>query len=186
MKQELLAAEDHPHICPFCNTSDFIVSNGYYNRHYVTYQSQTVVDNIIPIHCVHCTSCNHSHAILPVTLIPYSSYSPVFLLSVIHDYCSKTFHNNDDLTSHYDISIKTLTKIIKTFWRDYVFLQALLRKSAYLKFNELIIELMKLPAKQIYDVFFDFRLSYSYSYLQGNVKLLLKNPTLRPIGYILQ
>ena len=186
IKNELLAAEKVPAICPRCKTSDFIVSNGYYDRHYVTYTNQTVADNHISIHCVHCTSCNHSHAILPADLIPYASYSPVFLFSVILDFCTKTFSNYDALAAHYDISVKTLIKIIKTYWRDYLFIQAIIKELAYLKICDLIIVLIKLSASQIYSAFYLFRTSYSYSFLQGNVKLLLKNRKLRPISKVLQ
>ncbi|HBK52428.1 DUF6431 domain-containing protein, partial [Syntrophomonas wolfei] len=34
-----------------------------------------------------CDSCGHTHALLPEFLIPYRSYSLLFILAVLKDYC---------------------------------------------------------------------------------------------------
>lgn len=186
MKQELEAIEKTSHKCPNCNTSDFIVSNGYYQRHFVTYKDDTPCDNLISIHCVHCTSCEHSNALLPTNLIPYSSYSPVLLFSLIRDYCTNRFGGLEPLAEHYDISVKTVTRIIMTYRRDIIFIQAVIAELAYMKAIEQITTLLKLSARKIYDSLYEFRKSNSYSFLQSNVKLLLQTNGLRPIRGILQ
>ena len=56
---------------------------------------------------VKCTSCGHTHALLPEMLIPYSSYSLRFILTVLENYFLH-IHPVEVICETYQISHSTL------------------------------------------------------------------------------
>ena len=73
--------------CPFCGTkhphwSEFAS----YERDLISYEKSLAVTYKITVSRIICSSCGHTHAILPEIIIPYSSYSLIFILKVLRDY----------------------------------------------------------------------------------------------------
>lgn len=113
-------AQDSPSCpCPSCHApSSAYRRNGSYRRHLVGYAGGCVRDSRICVHSCLCTSCRHSHALLPSTLIPYTSYSLIFLISLIYARITEKFSSVFSLCQHFDISESTYYRIWKRFVLD--------------------------------------------------------------------
>lgn len=94
--------------CPYCNTKhpDW-KKHSDYNRYLVSYENGSVVSYQISIVRYQCSSCGHTHAVLPESIIPYSCYSFLFIIAVMRDYFSKSY-TVVDLCDKYNISVSTL------------------------------------------------------------------------------
>ena len=108
--------------CPFCGAKHPVWSyHDSYQRYLISFEGGTTVTHEIDISRMACSSCNHTHAILPEIIIPYSSYSLLFVLQVLRDYYLShlTVHA---LCNKYQISPSTLYAwkrlflIHKTLW----------------------------------------------------------------------
>ena len=105
-------------VCPFCGAKHSLSSFSSYKRHLVTYDNNTDQDNIITIHRYICSSCGHTHALLPSVIVPYSSFSFKFTVSLIHDYLVHKYHSVEAMCEHYGIAISTLYRILNKFKKD--------------------------------------------------------------------
>lgn len=101
--------------CPFCGAKHALSLFASYKRHLVTYDNNTVHDNIINISRYICSSCGHTHAILPSVIVPYMSFSFKFTISIIHDYLIRKFYSVEAMCEHYGIAISTFYRILKKF-----------------------------------------------------------------------
>jgi hypothetical protein len=89
--------------CPICGAKSPTWSyHDTYKRYLVAYENQNTISYLIEITRVACSSCKHTHALLPEIIIPYSSYGLMFVLSVLKDYFSKM--KIKDICSKYQIS----------------------------------------------------------------------------------
>lgn len=73
-------------VCPKCgrkHDADFINP---YSRYLITFESGAVVTHSVQVKQLQCASCNSIHAVLPDHLVPYSSYSLSFILTVLRSY----------------------------------------------------------------------------------------------------
>jgi C4-type Zn-finger protein len=52
--------------CPFCGARHALSTFASYDRHLVTYENNTVHDNLVNISRCICSSCGHTHALLPL------------------------------------------------------------------------------------------------------------------------
>lgn len=73
--------------CPYCGAkhphwSDFAS----YERDLISWEKGLPVTYRITVTRIICSSCGHTHAILPEIIIPYGSYSLIFILTVLRDY----------------------------------------------------------------------------------------------------
>lgn len=73
--------------CPACGAkhprwSEFAS----YDRDLISFEKGLPVTYRITISRISCSSCNHTHAILPEIIIPHGSYSLIFILTVLRDY----------------------------------------------------------------------------------------------------
>ena len=102
-------------VCPLCGAKRSLSSFATYNRHLVTYDNNTSNDTIITIPRYICSSCGHTHAILPLVIIPYMSFSFQFTISIIHDYLIHKFHSVEAMCTHYGIAVSTFYRIFKKF-----------------------------------------------------------------------
>jgi len=73
--------------CPFCGAkhpqwSEFAT----YERDLISWEKGLPVTYRITVTRIICSSCGHTHAILPEIIIPYGSYSLIFILTVLRDY----------------------------------------------------------------------------------------------------
>lgn len=102
-------------VCPFCGAKHTLSPFAYYERNLVTYNNNAVNDNIITISRHICSSCEHTHAILPSVIIPYMSFSFNFTLFIIHDYLVHKFNSVQSMCEHYGIAISTFYRILHKF-----------------------------------------------------------------------
>lgn len=66
---------------------------------------------------VFCDSCEHAHAILPDVIIPYSSYSLLFILRLLGQYFAGRF-TIEQLCERYQISTKQFYKWL-ALWKSH-------------------------------------------------------------------
>ena len=102
-------------VCPSCGAKHALSVFAYYKRHLVTYDNNEVHDNIITISRYLCSSCGHTHAILPSVIVPYMSFSFNFIVSIIHDYLVHKFNSIEAMCEHYCIAISTFYRILSKF-----------------------------------------------------------------------
>lgn len=105
--------------CPSCHApSSAFHRNGSYKRHLVCYHDGHVCDQLVRVRSVLCSSCNSSHALLISVIIPYSSYSLGFLISLLYARLTRKFPSVLSLCAHFDISESTYYRIKKRFVLD--------------------------------------------------------------------
>lgn len=102
-------------MCPSCGARHSLSPFASYERHLVTYDNGEVQDNIITISRYICSSCGHTHAILPPIIIPYSSFSFKFTLSIVYDYFVGKFNSVESMCNHYEIAISSFYRLLKKF-----------------------------------------------------------------------
>jgi hypothetical protein len=94
--------------CPFCGAKHPEWSyHDSYERYLISFEMGATVTYDIDITRIICSSCKHTHAILPEILIPHSSYSLIFILSVLRDYYLSRM-TVQSLCDKYQISLSTL------------------------------------------------------------------------------
>lgn len=105
--------------CPSCGASkDRYCLNGSYLRQFVCYTNGSPCDHQISVRSLKCLSCRHSHALLPSVIVPYSSYSLGFLISLLYSRITRQFQNVPSLCQHFGISESTFYRIRKRFLLD--------------------------------------------------------------------
>jgi len=73
--------------CPFCGAKHPVWTEfASYERDLISFEKGLPVTYKITVSRIICSSCGHTHAILPEIIIPYSSYSLIFVLTVLRDY----------------------------------------------------------------------------------------------------
>lgn len=93
--------------CPFCGAKHPGWSyHDSYPRYLIAFENGVPITYTIHITRIICSSCQHTHAILPEIIIPYSSYSLIFILSVLKDYFSRIPIKS--LCEKYQLSLSTL------------------------------------------------------------------------------
>ena len=102
-------------ICQSCGARHSLSPFASYERHLVTYDNAEVQDNIITISRYICSSCGHTHAILPPVIIPYSSFSFKFTLSIVYDYFVGKFNSVESMCNHYGIAISSFYRLLRKF-----------------------------------------------------------------------
>jgi len=101
-------------VCPNCHTKYSCTKFTSYSRNLITYEKKASVCHNISIPRVMCSSCGHTHAILPDVLIPYSSYSLRFILIVLRRYFLRST-SIAELCEAFNISVSTLYAWIQLF-----------------------------------------------------------------------
>lgn len=102
-------------ICPSCGANHALSSHASYERHLVTYDNGEVYDHIIIITRCICSSCSCTNAILPPVIIPYSSFSFKFIVSIVHDYLVGKFNSVEAMCKHYRIATSSFYRLLKKF-----------------------------------------------------------------------
>lgn len=147
----------HPEteVCSFCMCMGLCRIHAYYNRSVIDFFEDSTVYNSVRIPRVVCTGCGHTHAILPDPIIPYSTYSLLFILRVLHLYFSHS-RTIEKICERFQIVPAMLYRWKKLFqkhrseWQgllncleesDSAFLSDLLRLSPYSSFASSFTEL---------------------------------------------
>lgn len=148
-------------VCPFCGApSSKFHLNGKYSRDFITYENNHPLIQKLQISCVECNSCGHSHALLPDIIIPYSSFSLKFILSVVYAKITNRFSSLDCLCSHFQISISTFYRFFKCFISDFFLLRTLISHISS------IMDFEKLSFYQLTSLLHSFFTTYGHSFLQ--------------------
>ena len=66
-----------------CGSKENCVPHGRYRRSLIDVEESKVVYGVAEIKRVRCVSCGHTHAILPDYIVPYTTYSLLFILRVL-------------------------------------------------------------------------------------------------------
>lgn len=69
--------------CPACGSRGNCVPHGSYRRTLIDMEQGKVHYGSVEIRRVRCKSCGHTHAILPDYIVPYTTYSLLFILRVL-------------------------------------------------------------------------------------------------------
>jgi hypothetical protein len=149
--------------CPFCGAKhpDWSYHDSY-GRYLISFEMGAVVTYAIAISRIICSSCGHPHAILPEIIIPYSSYSLLFVLSVLRDYYLSHL-TVQALCDKYQISPSTLYAWKRLF---------LIHKKLWLGILQDIYQnalnfLSSIPSLKTSADLSLFFLHHGYSFLQG-------------------
>lgn len=103
--------------CPICGSCGNCHVHDYYGRQFIDFQSNNRTTDDLCITRVMCDSCEHTHAILPDIIIPYSSYGLIFVLTVLGDYFTGR-RSIEGLCEKYDISSNLFHKWLK-LWKSH-------------------------------------------------------------------
>lgn len=93
-------------VCPYCDSKGQMIFHDSYPRYMITLKANHIETEILRIPSVKCDSCGHTHAVLPEMLIPYSSYSIRFVLTVLKDYFLHA-HTVEKICEMYQIAHST-------------------------------------------------------------------------------
>lgn len=178
-----------PYGCPSCHAGPASFRrNGSYQRYLVCYSRDGVCSLRIVVRSCLCSSCRHSHALLPSLIIPYSSYTPGFLISLLYARITRKFPSIPSLCEHFDISQSTYYRIRKRFVLDSkAFMDALgslLDACSPAVPSSPIEVLLSLDPAVFQEALFRFFFSTGYSFLQPRIRLRPKIPcTSLPPGF---
>lgn len=144
--------------CPYCGAKGSMKPHDSYSRYMVSLKENKPVTESLRVPRVKCTSCGHTHALLPEMLIPYSSYSLRFVLNVLEAYFLHV-HTVEEICEAYQIAHSTL----------YVF------RNLFLSHKQMILGLLEDAQEKESDfigkldgeLFFQFWESFRYSFLQA-------------------
>lgn len=151
--------------CPFCGAPmEALHKDGHYERDFICYESGVPVYHRITVYCVECSSCDHSHVIEPSVIVPYSSFSLGFLLSIIYAKITKQFPTTEKLCNHFGISVSTYYRIYKRFLTDSILLKQLSELSD-------ILSEWKNTSDKFHHTLFLFFADCGHSFLQPCVRL---------------
>ena len=105
------------HSCPWCNTkSPDWKYHADYERWLISFEGGVTVTYRLEILRYKCPSCGHTHAILPESIIPYQSYSFLFIIAVMRDYYTRIL-TVVNICDKYNISTSTLYSWKELFLR---------------------------------------------------------------------
>lgn len=82
--------------CPCCNSSN-LITHGYYKRSVIFKLNNILSTKKITIKRVKCKECGHTHALIPMDIIPYKQVLLSIIITCIYDeqYFNSTFFSYD-------------------------------------------------------------------------------------------
>ena len=151
--------------CPSCHAPvEYFVRNGSYQRHLVFLHQNTIHDKLIEIQDLKCTSCSKTHALLYSLIIPHSSYSIRFMISLIYDRITGQFQNIQELCKFYDISDRTFYRIWSRIRLDSYCMNNIL--NAFCDLLQIVCSLFHANSFSLHSILEYFFSSCGYSFLQ--------------------
>ena len=103
--------------CPICGSTGNCHIHDYYARSIIDFQTGKRIKSDLCVMRVFCDSCEHAHAILPDVIIPYSSYSLLFILRLLGQYFAGRF-TMEQLCERYQISQNQFYKWL-ALWKSH-------------------------------------------------------------------
>jgi hypothetical protein len=158
---------------PSCGSTGNFNKDGTYSRTLICYTNNSVIRYHITIPRLECHSCQHSHAVLPPIIIPYSPFSFHFILSLLYDYITHNYSTIADLCLRYDISASSLYRIYHRFLNDRQLMLGMMEASTSQALE--LIQLLKDSHFHIIDSRLqDFHMKTQVSFLQARCNFRLK------------
>lgn len=77
--------------CPFCSSKGNCRIHAYYWRKIGAFKDGSVVWEKVAVMRVICSSCGHTHAVLPDIIIPYARHGLLFVLKILASHFSGQF-----------------------------------------------------------------------------------------------
>ena len=169
--------------CPSCGAPrDRYCRNGSYSRQLICFINDSVCDHLISIHSLKCRSCGCSHALLPSVIVPYSSYSLGFLISLLYARITRQFSTVPSLCQYFGISESTYYRIRKRFILDSKWLLKALE--TFLDGADFPLILRSADPGLLHAALSDFFRSTGHSFLQPAARIRPKiEARLIPPGY---
>lgn len=156
--------------CPSCGAPrSKYRRNGSYPRHFVCYEHGSVCSHTITIRSVTCSSCMRSHAMLVSVIIPWSSYSLGFIISLLYARVTGKFPSVLSLCQHFDISESTYYRLRKRFTLDSKELLAAL--NTLMEVLDLMESLFSSDPMDIHSALSLFFRSAGYSFMQPCIRI---------------
>ena len=156
--------------CPSCGAPQSKYQrNGSYRRHFVCYENGAVCSRTITIRSVRCSSCMRSHALLVSVIIPFSSYSLGFIISLLYARVTRKFPSVLSLCEHFDISESTYYRLRKRFTLDSKELLAAL--GTLMEVFDLMESLFSSDPVYIHSALSLFFRSAGYSFMQPYIRI---------------
>ncbi len=103
--------------CPICGSTGNCHIHDYYGRSIIDFRNGHPQKDECCVMRVFCDSCEHAHAILPDCIIPYSSYSLLFVLRLLGTYFAG-LHSVERLCEKFGITRNQLYKWL-TLWKTH-------------------------------------------------------------------
>lgn len=100
--------------CPWCGSKGNCVFHGFYTRSMTDFVHGKTVYGEVCVLRLRCTSCGHTHAILPDVIVPYSVYGLFFILRVLAEYFLHLY-TAEKLCARFGISASTLYRFRDIF-----------------------------------------------------------------------
>lgn len=156
--------------CPSCGAPrSKYRRNGSYHRHFVCYADGAVCSHTITIRSVRCSSCMKSHAMLVSVIIPWSSYSLGFTISLFYARMTRKFPSVLSLCEHFDISESTYYRLRKRFTLDSKELLAAL--NTLMEVLDLMESLFSSEPTDMHSALSLFFKSTGYSFMQPCIRM---------------
>ena len=156
--------------CPSCGAPQSkYCRNGSYRRHFVCYEDGAVCSRTITIRSVRCSSCLKSHALLPSVIIPWSSFSLGFIISLLYARVTGKFPSVLSLCEHFDISESAYCRLRKRFTLDSKELLAAL--GTLMEVLDLMEALFSSEPAYIHSALSLFFQSTGYSFMQPCIRI---------------
>ena len=73
----------HSNVCPCCHAKNKLIKYGTYERNLSILEDNEVVNYIVVVQRVLCTSCNHTQALLPGFIVPYKIMALVSIAQIV-------------------------------------------------------------------------------------------------------
>ena len=158
-------------VCPFCNARGFLAPHAYYNRYIIDFIDHKRREDQIVIPRYICSSCGHTHAVLPDPIIPYKHYSLLFIIRVLSLHFLHLL-TLESICESYGITPTTFQRFKNLYDEHRREWEGLLLSSSR-KIKDSLLDLVKrTPFSEFAVLFFK---STGNSFLQTH-----KNPTLSP------
>ena len=104
-------------LCPVCGSRGNCRVYAAYQRSLVDMEGGRVVYATITVKRVRCSSCGHTHAVLPDYIIPYTTYSLLFILRVLAVYYLGA-RTVEEMCRHFSITASMLYQWKAVFLED--------------------------------------------------------------------
>ena len=151
-------------VCPTCGAKHLCSFHAFYERDLIVIENNSTVCHNVSISRVICSSCGHTHALLPDILIPYGSYSLFFILKVLRSYYLHSY-TSEMLCSIYSISISTLYAWILLFNNQKALWLGVLSdlETSSLSFLSLLMDKSSFPMTFFHEFHFSFLQQYRFT-----------------------